>query len=402
MYQHTHNIHQDEKKVLISGGGIAGLTLGILLKEKGWDPLIVERSPVLRPEGYMMDFFGTGWDVAERMGLVDDIRKLPRPIDSLEYINSRGSPRFPPVPIDRIRTAVDGKYAYLRRPDLERILFNRATAAGVPITFGTEIEWIHEGGSEVEVRFSNGNTDGFALLFGADGVHSRVRELAFGEESQFARFLGYYVAAFHFDRETYDTGRSVMMYEEPCRICWAYPVGPDQMEAGYAFCHDDIGHIPRKDRLLFVKEQIRGMGWVAEELIRKRDDEPLYFDSATQIVMPSWHTNRIALLGDACVCLTLLAGQGSHMAMAGAYVLARELEKHQGNHRAAFPAYENFMKPHVGKKQDEAVRTAKAFVPRSRFEMLYRYLLLRIAFSEFFIRRLFAGFGAESILAGYD
>ena len=94
----THHIHQDEKKVLISGGGIAGLTLGILLKENGWDPLIVERSPVLRPEGYMMDFFGTGWDVAERMGLVDDIRKVPHPIDSLEYIDSRGSLRFPPSP----------------------------------------------------------------------------------------------------------------------------------------------------------------------------------------------------------------------------------------------------------------------------------------------------------------
>jgi 2-polyprenyl-6-methoxyphenol hydroxylase-like FAD-dependent oxidoreductase len=264
-----------------------------------------------------------------------------------------------------------------------------------------EIEWIHEGGSEIEVRFSNGTTDGFALLFGADGVHSRVRELTFGKESQFARFLGYYVAAFHFGRETYDTGRSVRMYEEPCRICWAYPVGPDQMEAGLAFCHDDIGHIPRKERLLFVKEQIRGMGWIAEELLHTRDDDPLYFDSATQIIMPSWHTNRIALLGDACGCLTLLAGQGSHMAMAGAYVLARELEKHQGYHRAAFPAYENFMKPHIGKKQDEAVRTAKVFVPRSRFEMLYRYHLLRIAFSEFFIRRLFAGFGAASILAGY-
>ena len=98
MYQHTHHIHQDEKKVLISGGGIAGLTLGILLKENGWDPLIVERSPVLRPEGYMMDFFGTGWDVAERMGLVDDIRRLPRPIDSLGT-STAVDLRVSPVPI---------------------------------------------------------------------------------------------------------------------------------------------------------------------------------------------------------------------------------------------------------------------------------------------------------------
>ena len=49
------------KRILISGGGIAGLTLGILLYEKGWDPLIIERDPAIRTEGYMMDFFGTGW-----------------------------------------------------------------------------------------------------------------------------------------------------------------------------------------------------------------------------------------------------------------------------------------------------------------------------------------------------
>jgi len=401
MHRDSHNAHRDEKKVLISGGGIAGLTLGILLKENGWDPLIVEKSPVLRPEGYMMDFFGTGWDVAERMGLTADIERLPRPIDTLVYVDHRGNPRFPPVPIERVRRALDGKYAYLRRPDLESILFRRAGAAGVPVKFGVEIERIHEGGSEAEVRFSDGTTDGFALLFGADGVHSRVRELAFGEESQFARFLGYYVAAFHFARGAYDTGHSVDMFEEPCRICWAYPVGPDRMEAGYAFCHEDVGHIPREKRLPFVKEQVRGMGWIAEELLRERDDEPLYFDSATQIVMPSWHTDRVALLGDACGCLTLLAGQGSHMAMAGAYVLAHELVRYDGHSRLAFPAYEQFMKPHVTAKQDEAARTAKAFVPRSRFEMLYRYTLLRAAFSELFIRRLFAGFGAKSILAGY-
>jgi 2-polyprenyl-6-methoxyphenol hydroxylase-like FAD-dependent oxidoreductase len=401
MNHDSQNLHHDKRRVLISGSGIAGLTLGILLKESGWDPLVVEKSPSLRIEGYMMDFFGTGWDVAERMGLTDEIRRLPRPIDTLAYVDSTGSPRFPPVPIDRIRQALNGNYAYLRRPDLERILYNRATAAGVPVRFGVQIDSLHEEGAGVGVRFSDGTSDAFALVFGADGVHSRVRELVFGPESQFDRFLGYYVAAFHFPRRDEESGTWVRMYEEPCRICWAYPLGPDEMEAGFAFRHEDAGRIPRDKRLGFVKEMARGMGWIAEDILRIRKPEPVYFDSATQIVMPSWHTDRIALLGDACGCLTLLAGQGSHMAMAGAYVLARELEKADGNHRIAFPAYENFLRPHIVKKQDEAVRTAKAFVPRSRFEMLYRYPLMRIAFSEFFIRRLFAGFGSESILKGY-
>jgi 2-polyprenyl-6-methoxyphenol hydroxylase-like FAD-dependent oxidoreductase len=390
-----------ERTVLISGGGIAGLTLGILLKERGWEPLVIERDPSIRTEGYMMDFFGTGWDVAERMGLVDKIKHVSYPIDVLDYVDAQGSPRFPPVPLARIRDAFEGKYAYLRRPDLERILFDRAMASGVPIRFNKEIRAVREDASGVGVEFGDGMTGRFGLLFGADGVHSRVRQLVFGRESPFDRFLGYYVAAVHVERNGYDPGKSVKIYEEPCRVVWVYPTGPGTMDAVFIFCHDDIGRLPREERLGFVREQCRGMGWISEELLLDLRDGPVYFDSATQIVMPAWHTKRVALLGDACGCLTLIAGQGSHMAMAGAYVLARELEKHEEDPHAAFLAYERFLRPFVEKKQRDAVRAAKTFVPRSGMQMLYRYPLLRLSFSGFFIRHFFAGFGAKSVLTGY-
>jgi 2-polyprenyl-6-methoxyphenol hydroxylase-like FAD-dependent oxidoreductase len=117
--------------------------------------------------------------------------------------------------------------------------------------------------------------------------------------------------------------------------------------------------------------------------------------------MPTWCKGRIALLGDACGCLTLLAGQGSHMAMVGAYTLAHELQRAEGDHRAAFTAYENFLKPIIQRKQQEAVQAAKTFVPSSRWHMVYRYAVLRLAFSRMFIRPFFARFGAESILQTY-
>ena len=133
-----------DKKVLISGGGIAGLTLGILLKENGWDPLVIERDPALRTEGYLLYFFGTGWDVAERIGLAGEIMKIRYPIDSLEYVDQKGLPIFPAIRIDHVRRIFGGKYTFLRRQDLERILFNRSLSAGVPIRFGTTIQSIHE------------------------------------------------------------------------------------------------------------------------------------------------------------------------------------------------------------------------------------------------------------------
>ncbi len=124
--------------VLISGGGIAGLTLGILLKEAGFEPLVIEREPRLRTEGYMMDFFGSGWDVAERMGLVPQLRAIHYPIDSMQFVDDHGE-TYVSVPIDVVRRALGGKYVYLRRSDLEHILYERAVASGVAIRFGASI-----------------------------------------------------------------------------------------------------------------------------------------------------------------------------------------------------------------------------------------------------------------------
>ncbi len=391
-----------DRTVLISGGGIAGLTLGILLKENGWDPIVIERDPAMRTEGYMMDFFGTGWDVAERMGLVRDIREVHYPIDNLEYVDHNGNPHFPAVPIERVRRALDGKYAYLSRSDLERILFDRASAAGVPVRFGITIRSVQETDSGVQVTFSDGMSDTFHLLFGADGVHSRVRALLFGQESQFDRFLGYYVAGFHIPSHGYDIGRSLKIYEEPGRVLWCYPLDERCMDAMYIFRHDDIGRLPHEKRLAFVREQFTGAGWIAERVLQEvPSSELIYFDSMTQIVMSAWHKGRIALLGDACGCLTPLAGQGSHMAMAGAYVISRELERYGGDHRRAFPAYEGFLKPLVAKKQDDARRLARQIVPSSGLQMTTRYLLLRMIYSNLFIGRFLGVFGAKSVLSDY-
>jgi 2-polyprenyl-6-methoxyphenol hydroxylase-like FAD-dependent oxidoreductase len=393
----------DSTKVLISGGGIAGLTLGLLLRQAGWDPLVIERDPALRTEGYMMDFFGTGWDVAERIGLSDEIRKVRYPIDYLEYVDSNGRPRFPPVPLERVRKAFDGKYTYLLRPDLEKILYDRALATGVPVRFGTTIGHFRDRGDCVEVTFADGESGDFRLVFGADGAHSRVRELAFGPESRFGRYLGYYVAEFEVTGHGREIGRSVKMYEEPGKVAGFYPVDDRRVQAMYIFRYPDAGHIPRDQRVAIVREAFRDAGWIAGPALDGiQSEKPVYFDSMAQIRMPAWQKGRIALLGDACGCLTPIAGQGSHMAMAGAYVIAGELDRYDGDHTRAFPAYEQFLRPVITKKQDEALRLARQFVPSSMSFLSFRYLLLRLIFSTLFIRRSVAMIGKKSSLEGYS
>jgi len=145
-------------KILISGAGIAGLTLAVLLKEQGHDPLVVEQDDALPSEGYMMDFFGAGWDVAARMGLTGALRSLRYPIDALQFVDDSGE-IYASVPIHRVARALDENYVYLQRSDLVRILHERAQSLGVEIRFGTEIAELDDTGERVNVTF-NDDSDG--------------------------------------------------------------------------------------------------------------------------------------------------------------------------------------------------------------------------------------------------
>ena len=385
-------------RILVSGGGIAGLTLAIRLKQNGYDPLVIEREPALRREGYMMDFFGTGWDVAERMGLVDDLRAVHYPIDALEFVDAQGNP-FMHMPIDRLRRALDNRYVYLRRQDLEGILSRRARDAGVEVRYGTSLAALHDRGDAVDARFEDGSSDLFALVVGADGVHSRVRELTFGPEEQFAIFLGLHVAAFHVARGDLPFVRAARIHEEPDRLFMVYPLDDARLDATFVFHHPAM-HLHRPERLAFLREEFRGAGWITPKILAAHNGEdPVYFDSATQISVPHWHRGRVALIGDACGCLTLLAGQGSHMAMAGGYVLAQELARHN-DHAAAFAAYQHFLKPHVDKKRRSAARFAGLFVPTPDSWPWLRRLAIRLLFSRPLIRLGMVAFGATSVLRG--
>lgn len=249
--------------------------------------------------------------------------------------------------------------------------------------------------------FSDGSESSFALAFGADGVHSRVRNLVFGKESQFERFLGGYVAAFHLDRHSFDLDRALKLYEESDRVAAFYPLDAKRMAATYAFRHAEMS-VPPEKRLDFVRKLYSGSGWITEEMLDAYEgQEPLYFDSLTQIIMPSWHKGRVALLGDACGCLTLIAGQGSHMAMAAAYVIAGELQRHDGNHTEAFAAYETMLKPEVTQRQDDAALFARYFIPSEDSRFWLRRLVIKIMFSPIVLPLVFRWFGAKSVLCDY-
>ncbi len=372
-------------KVVICGAGISGLALAHRLATFGADVVLLEMAPGPRRQGYMIDFFGPGYDASESLGILPAIEGFHYQISRLSFVDATGKERFSIGYTALRKNLFGGRHFNFMRGDFERLLYSRIEG-NVPVRFGTEVDSFEQDEERVRVRLTDGSTDSFDLLVGADGVHSRVRELTFGEEGLFSRLLGYYIAAFIVDDPEMRgrLGEAFYTLTVPGRQVAVYPIRGGRLATFF---------IHRANRVLddFSPELVReemgaeygGMGWIVPELLERCPyGSGVYFDEVAQIEMPSWRVGRVVLVGDACQCVSLLAGQGASLAVAGSYVLAEELADVQKEGvRAALAAYERRLGPSVAKRQKAGRRLARWFVPDDRARLIVRDAVMRMTTS---------------------
>lgn len=212
-----------------------------------------------------------------------------------------------------------------------------------------------------------------------DEGYSRVRELTFGPEHRFLRFLGLHVATHVFgDPElSAQLGGRFAMHTVPGRVVGCYPIRGDRVAAFYAFrrAQQPMPEDPRAA----LRDTYRGLGWVVPHMLARCPTPPLlYYDQVAQVDLPSWGRGRVVLVGDACQAVSLLAGQGASMAMAGAFALATELAA-RADLPAALAAYERRVQPVIAAKQAAGRRTANWFVPSSWARIRVRDAALRLS-----------------------
>ena len=367
-------------RVLISGAGIAGPTLAYWLHRYGFEPTLVERAPRLRTGGYVIDFWGAGFEVAGRMQLLDEIKHQGYAVDQVRVVDRTGKPvaGFPAAAFAR---ATLGGYVSLSRGDLAALIF-ASIESRVETIFGDSISTICETGHGVNVTLASGIQREFDLVVGADGLHSRVRELVFGPEYRFERFLGYKAAAFGIDGYRPRDELIYVMYTEVGRQVARFAMRDDRTMFLFIFADPDpeSGGLPSQKELL--RRRFGGRGWECPSILDALDRcGEFYFDRVSQIRMDVWSRGRVALVGDAAHCVSLLAGQGSALAMVGAYILAGELHRAGGDYEAAFQRYQAIFQPLVRAKQKAALGFAGAFAPKSRVRLWLRnrvFNLLRI------------------------
>lgn len=365
------------RSVLISGAGIAGPTLAFWLSAAGFEPTLVERAPALRTGGYVIDFWGLGYTIAERMGLLTEINREGYHVHEMRIVDEGGR-RLAGFGTSVFAELTNGRYVTLQRSLLSRLLFER-TRSHVETIFGDQVIGLEEKADDVEVQLKHGGPRRFDLLIGADGLHSAVRELLYGRQAKFERCLGYVVAAFEARGYRPRNDDVYLLYNQPGRMLGRFTLRDDRSLFLLVFAADN-SVVPQTlaSQKAWLRETFGRGGWESDAMLEElgRTGE-LYFDRVSQIRMPNWSRGRVALIGDAAFCVSLLAGQGSALAMISAYVMAGELAASGGRYPEAFARYEAVLKGYIGRKQRGAERFAGALAPKTRGGMLFRNLVVR-------------------------
>lgn len=354
------------RTVLISGASIAGPALAFWLHRYGFQPTIVERAPALRPGGYAIDFRGASLRVLERMGLLAEVERKQTRIGAITIVD-RNNRKVASMPDG----FTSGELEILRG-DLATI-FHAATRETTEYIFDDSIAAIEESAAGVDVLFQrSGERRRFDLVVGADGLHSNVRSLVFGEEASFVRYLGYYVSIFTIPNFL-NLDHAGLYYGTLGKKIGIFS-GGDLREAKVSFFFAtepfDYARRDSAQQRKILREHFRHEGWQAPRLLDLMEKAPdFYFDSVSQVKMDRWSAGRIVLLGDAAWCASPLSGMGTGMAVVGAYILAGELAEANGDYRAAFEGYETLMREFVEKCQAIADGGTDWFVPRTRFRL---------------------------------
>jgi 2-polyprenyl-6-methoxyphenol hydroxylase-like FAD-dependent oxidoreductase len=353
-------------RVLVSGASIAGPVLAYWLTRHGFDVTVVERAPTLRKTGgHAVDLFRPAMEISEKMGVLPRIEALATQTDRMT-VHREGKARPIEVDLTKIYGAASDRHVEIMRDDLSEIYYD-AGRDDVEYLFGDSITAIDHDG---EVTFEHAPARSFDVIVGADGLHSNVRRLTFGAEADLTRFLGGYLAVVSTPRALATLGEMVG-HMGVGRLAAIYTAEHlDDARAIFMFRSKEELAYEHRDSLRqkeLLRNAFAGMHPQVDRWLEEIDRTPaFYFDAISQLRLDRWSRRRVTLVGDAGYCPGPAVGGSTSLAVLGAYVLAGELARADGDHLRAFAAYELQMREPVHLSRSFARGAAKTIIPGSR------------------------------------
>lgn len=352
-------------RILISGAGIAGPVLAYWLSRYGFVVTVVERAPALRrADGHAVDLFRPAMEISAKMGVLPRIESRATATDRL-VMTREGRTRPAEIDLTKICAATSDRHVEIMRDDLSEI-YCAAGRDDVEYVFGDSITAVDVDGG---VTFEHAPARAFDVVVGADGLHSNVRRLTFGEEGELTRFLGGYLAVLSVPKTLADAGR-VIGHVGVGRLALLHTAAHlDDARAAFLFrgtADLDGGHRDPRRQKQILRDTFAGMHSEVDRWLQELDRTPaFYFDAITQLRLDRWSRRRVTLVGDAGYCPGFAVGGSTSLAVLGAYVLAGELARADGDHLRAFAGYELAMRGPVVRSRAFARGAAKSIIPGS-------------------------------------
>ncbi|MBB6499834.1 FAD-dependent monooxygenase [Pedobacter cryoconitis] len=362
------------KHVLISGASIAGPALAFWLNKYGFKVTIIEHAPELRKGGYRVDIRGVAVTVAERMGISDLIRQKAVRIRQSQLINKKGNviASFDP---DEFGMRQERDIEILRG-DLSEILYEQ-TQDHVEYLFDHSIKTVEEETDGVKVCFQNGEVRNFDLLVAADGLRSNVRKLVFAKEEEFVKHLGYYISIFSIPNAL-KLDQEEIGLQSPGKVVNVFNIHKDEPSKAlllFSGQNHDSRDIGKQQEIL--TENFKNEEWELPAILKAMPGSPdFYFDAISQIHAPELFKGRTVLLGDAGYCPSPASGQGTSLAMVGAYVLACELAK-CASYQEAFENYSRKMSEYIRINQELGLTVLDQMIAKTKTAIFMQNLFLR-------------------------
>ena len=338
------------KRILVIGASIAGPAVCYWLKRFGFEPTLIERNHTLRMGGYAIDIRGIAVDVAKQMGVYEDIVMSRTSIKSNAHINEKG---------ETIHEELGDTFGFREGDDVEIVRSELVQILmqcikEIPCRFNCYTTKIEQKEECVYVEFNDGSTETFDLIIGADGLHSKTRKHCFAHDEQAYNYLDSYISVFSAPNH-WKLDQSSLFYEKDEKSIYIFSDhDPSESLIGLMFrAKSPYKNIKtREDQINCLQEVFQNFGWKIETIFKLlKQSNNLYFDSNTQVMMPSWSKQRVVLVGDSGYCASPLSGQGTSLALVGAYIFAGELKLAQGNHIEAFERYNCKLRPFVEANQ---------------------------------------------------
>lgn len=367
---------ENENRVVIVGGGIAGLVLGRALSLRGVPVELIERSEALRAMGAGITLGANAVRVLAELGLTAELEARGRKLDGGAITDERGRV-LSAANLDEVEARY-GRTLAIDRGELHAVLqagITRGDGAAVRLRFGVTIASLEDSPSGLSCELSDGTRLTARAVIGADGIRSRVRELVWGPNEPV--YSGYTCWRWT-GRVPGGVTRLVEMWGAGRRVGVVPLVGENVYAFFVANAPQGTPLDPTRRRAGYVRNEFEAFGGDVPRVLTALGDDAaeLLHHDIEEVLQSPWVHGRVALVGDAAHAMTPNLGQGAAMAIEDTIVLARELAS-RADTNAALREYEAKRRPRVGDIQKRSRSFGAVAQWQSPMAVWFRNLALR-------------------------